>query len=72
DNNLPLIVNAMHLKNVLREIKTDDANLTHGWLLPCGSNDAALLAHRDAGGGAIHSIRSGRNTLRRERFPSRQ
>jgi hypothetical protein len=49
-------VDAMNLKNVLRDIQTDRANLVHGWLLSCGSSTNRLLAHRDAGGGAIHSI----------------
>ena len=31
-----------HLKNVLRDIKTDCANLLHKWLRACGSNGSAL------------------------------
>lgn len=56
DNNLTCIVNAVHLKNVLRDIQTNGANLIHGWLLSYGSLSTVFLAHRDAGGGAVHSI----------------
>jgi GH15 family glucan-1,4-alpha-glucosidase len=49
----------VHLKDVLRDIQTDRANLIHGWLLSYGSSTNRLLAHRDAGGGAIHSIKCG-------------
>ena len=65
NDNLALLVNAMHLKNVLRDIQTDCANLLHGWLLACGSNGPALLAHCDAGAGAIHSINSGHYFMQR-------
>ncbi|NNF77379.1 MAG: adenylate/guanylate cyclase domain-containing protein, partial [Rhizobiales bacterium] len=44
------------MKDVLGNIKTYYANLIHGWLLSSGSLNTATLAHRDAGGGAVHSI----------------
>jgi hypothetical protein len=60
-DNSAVLINAVHLKHVLRDIQTDRANLLHGWLLLGGSsNDTANLAHRDAGGGAVHSINNGR------------
>jgi Asp/Glu/hydantoin racemase len=66
-------VNAMNLENVLRDIQTDRAHLVHGSLLSCGSDDTALLAHRDAGGGAIHGITSrlerARKALQKKRRP---
>ncbi|HUS55567.1 MAG TPA: hypothetical protein VMY41_16365, partial [Thermohalobaculum sp.] len=43
--------------DVLRDIQTNRANLIHGWLLSSGSSNIAIFAHRDAGGGAVHSIR---------------
>jgi hypothetical protein len=51
-----LFIDAMHLKNVLGDIQPNNANLTYGGLLSCGSYETALWAHRDAGRGAIHSI----------------
>lgn len=42
NDNMTLVVNAMHLKDVLRYIKTDCANMIHGWLLSCGSKAPAL------------------------------
>jgi hypothetical protein len=57
-NRLSRTINAVHLEDVLRNIKTNYANLIHAWLLPGGSLNTATLAHRDAGGGAVHSIMS--------------
>ena len=57
---MPLVIDAMHLKDVLRNIQTDRANLVDGWLLSSSSSKPALLAHRDAGGGPVHSINCGR------------
>jgi hypothetical protein len=37
-----LLVDAVHLKNVLRDIQTDCANIIHGWLLSCGAKDTAF------------------------------
>jgi hypothetical protein len=59
-NRLSRTINAVHLEDVLRNIKTNYANLIHAWLLPGGSLNTATLAHRDAGGGAVHSITSRR------------
>ena len=57
---LAVRIHAMHLEHVLRDVQTNRANLLHGWLLLGGSsNDTANVAHRDAGGGAVHSINSG-------------
>jgi hypothetical protein len=42
NNNFAVVVNAVYLKDVLRNIKTDRANYTHGWLPSCGSNDTAF------------------------------
>ena len=58
DNNLALLINAMHLKNVLRDIQTDRTNLFHGWFPSCGSNDTAFWHIAMPVGGAIHSINS--------------
>jgi hypothetical protein len=58
DNNVPGLVDAVHLEHVLRDVQTNRANPFHGWFLLGGSsNDAASLAHRNAGGGAVHSIK---------------
>ena len=42
NDNFAVVVNAVYLKNVLRNIKTDRATFTHGWLPSCGSNDTAF------------------------------
>jgi len=58
----------VHLEHVLRDVQTNRANLFHGWLLLGGSSyDTANLAHRDAGGGAVHSINNGLSDQRPRR-----
>jgi hypothetical protein len=45
-------INAMHLKDVLREIKPDRGNFVHGRLPFGGSSTATAIWHLDAGGGS--------------------
>jgi hypothetical protein len=60
-NNVAGLIDAVHLEHVPRDVQTNRANLLHGLLLLGGSSDeTANLAHRDAGGGAVQSINSGR------------
>src|SRR3954447_27002632 len=49
------LINPMNLKNVLRQIQTNRANLRHGRLPLSGSTHIASLAHR-CRSGAVHPI----------------
>src|SRR5665811_297638 len=54
--------NPVNLKNRLGDIQTNRCNLLHGWLLSIViASTATTVWHLDAGGGAVHSIRSGHN-----------
>src|SRR5665811_2150899 len=56
--------NPVNLKNRLGDIQTNRCNLLHGWLLSIViASTATTVWHLDAGGGAVHSIRSGREHL---------
>src|SRR5215467_2632553 len=53
-------VNSVNLKNRLRDIETDCRDSLHIWLLqPWGLQQHPHPWHFRAGGGAVHSIRSG-------------
>ena len=50
----------MDLEHRLRDVEADRAKLSMGGSLLRGtSTDNRNVAHRDAGGGAVHSINSG-------------
>ncbi len=55
----PLRVDAVNLEYTLRQIEADDDRLVHGWLPSAECFAAPTLAHRDAAGGAIHTINGG-------------
>jgi hypothetical protein len=59
NNNLTGYTDGMDLKHRLRDVEANRANLLYGRLLSRGSSKHRNLAHRDAGGGAVHSIKSG-------------
>src|SRR5215468_2242250 len=60
DDHIARGVNAVDLKNRLRDIETDCRNPLHGWLPRTVATPSATTQwHLRAGGGAVHSIKSG-------------
>ena len=57
-------VDAVHLEDVLRQVQTDRANFSHGWLPSVAVFDNPTLAHR-CREGAIHPIKLGCQVLDR-------
>ncbi len=57
---VPIVINAINLKNVLRDIQTNCDNFIHGWLLSRGSLNTALWHIAMPVGEAIHSIMNDR------------
>jgi len=51
-------IDAVHLEDVLRQVQTDRANFSHGWLPSVGVFDNQTLAHR-CRERAIHPIKLG-------------
>jgi hypothetical protein len=62
NDNIAGFTDGMDLEHRLRDVEADRANALHGRLLSCGTSEHRNVAHRDAGGGAVHSIKSRRST----------
>ncbi|MDX1485854.1 MAG: hypothetical protein R3229_15390, partial [Alphaproteobacteria bacterium] len=60
----PLGINAVHLKQVLGEIKTDRGNVTHRAApIPCGCETPQPWHNRCRRVGAVHRITSGHDKI---------
>jgi hypothetical protein len=59
-------INAMHLKDRFSDVETDGRNRLHDLAPPNrGSSAGTDSWHSRAGGGAVHSIKSGQRALQR-------
>jgi hypothetical protein len=66
DDHIACRVNPVDLKNRLGNIETDCRDRLHVWLLPNRGGLNSIPWHFRAGGGAVHSIKSGHSAMRQK------